>query len=157
MGYVISHCPILICRLRTSALPRLGLGSTRRINRISDDVAGDHHLNAPVPLTSSSRIVRGDRLSLAKAAGGDVRRTDALLDQESAYGICTSFRQHLVVIIRPDTVGMALDFELQARMSQDDSGNLRELFTSARLQIEPARIEENIGHIDDQSPRRIAR
>src|SRR5438105_2806326 len=42
-------------------------------------------------------------------------------------------------------------------MRQNDSGNLRELFTSARFQIVFGRIEEDIGHIDDQAPRGIAR
>src|SRR6266850_4567857 len=109
MTYVIGHWSIPICHLRS--LSRLGLGPTCRTDRSSDDVAGDHHLDAPIPLTSGRRIVRGNGLSLAKAAGGDVCRTDALLDQESTYGICTSIRQRQVVIVRPDTVGMTLDFQ----------------------------------------------
>src|SRR6267142_1034978 len=41
-------------------------------------------------------------------------------------------------------------------MRQDDSGNLREFFPSARFQVVFAGIEEDIGHIDDQAPRGIA-
>src|SRR5262249_31751664 len=51
---------------------------------------------------------------------------------------------------------MPFDLQGQAGMGENDPGDLSQLFTGTRLERVTARIEEHIGHIDDQAPGAVA-
>jgi hypothetical protein len=74
----------------------------------------------------------------------------------AANGVSPLFGEALVELISAYAVGVAFDLKLQARVSQDDSGNLGQLHLSPGLQRVFAGVEQDIRHVDDQAASRFA-
>ena len=62
-----------------------------------------------------------------------------------------------VVLLAADAIGMALYFDLQTGMARDDARHPRQLFTGTRFQRVSGSVEQDIGHVHDQSTGGIAR
>src|SRR5581483_10212741 len=54
-------------------------------------------------------------------------------------------------------IGVTFDLNSQAGIRLQNSSNSRQAFTRARLQGELTGVEKNVGHIDDQTARRLPR
>ena len=85
------------------------------------------------------------------------RRRNPLIDKIRADRLGAPFREPLVVFVRADAVGVALDLEAESRMRDEDARHPRQLLPRAGLQVRACRIEQHVGQIDDQSARCLSR
>jgi hypothetical protein len=69
---------------------------------------------------------------------------------------CTVFGEFVIILISTHTIGVAFHSDSEARMAQNDSGNLGEFLACTRLQRVLAGVEQHIGHVHDQSARCVA-
>ena len=120
-----------------------GLGADRRTRH--------YQFNPAVDLPAGSRIVGAHRLGLAEALGGDRIRQNALGHKIGAHGLRTLVRQVLIVLITPDVVRMAIDFNVESRVGEQNASDLGQLFPRSRLQRESSRVKQHVGHINNQS------
>ena len=66
-------------------------------------------------------------------------------------------REPLIEFQATGAVRVPIDLHVDVGICDQDSGNFCQAFTGGRLQIGFSRVEQNVGHIHDQSPRSILR
>ena len=101
--------------------------------RTADRFARDHELHSSILLSSAGNTVRDHGLRLSESKRRDRRRRNALLHEITAHRLRAALRQRLIVVSVADAVGVAVDFEAQVRIRQQDAGDGRQLLARARL------------------------
>src|SRR5262249_53688570 len=122
----------------------------------ADGLAVDNQLDAAVALAALGRVVGSDGLRLTKALCGDRRSRHAFFGEEVTDGIGTALRKLLVELVGADAIRMPLDLQRQARMGEQNAGDLGQLFARPGLQPVAAGVEEHIGHVHDEAAGGIA-
>src|SRR5512133_1549768 len=110
----------------------------------------DVDLDAAVLGAVVRRVVRGDRLRLAEALGGDLLLLHAAADQDGLHGVGAADRQLLVRLVAAGRVGVPGDPDAVVAVLRDDVSHLRDLVHGLRLQVGAADVEEDVVlHVDD--------
>ena len=127
------------------ALSRRGQSCAR-----TDGFPRYYQLDAAIELAAGGVGVGGYWLRFAEAVRGDRVWRQVLGYQVAADGLGSPLGEALVHFVAADAIGVAFDFELQTRMSQDNAGDLRQLLSGAGLERVFAGVEQDVGHVDDQ-------
>src|SRR5579884_436062 len=116
----------------------------RRSRAITNSVAREHQLHAPVLLPAFRGIVRSDGLSLAHTFRGDLTCGNSLLNQVVPHCLCPSLRKLLVVVVATDAIRMTFDLKFERGICQYDSRNLREALARSRQKLKAAALKKHI-------------
>src|SRR5258708_167120 len=111
----------------------------------------------PFPPPPSARIVPRHWLRLPESTRGNRRSRHALLRKKIPHRIRPPLRKRLVEFIASHAVRVPFNLQVQPRMRQHNTRNLRQLLTRPRLQRIAPRVEQHIGHVHNQPARRIPR
>src|SRR5580658_6929551 len=155
MGF--SPCGRIPCPRRSLLILRRSSLRRRFIAHTSNRVAGQHQLHPPILLPPLGRIVRRNRLTLAKAVRFNRTGRNPLLHKIIPHGLSPMLRQILIVLVAAHTVSVSLNRNMQAGIRQHNPRNLRQPFPRSRKQLKTSAAEQNVRHIRDQTPRRVAR
>ncbi len=102
-------------------------------------------------LSAGGGVVPSDRAILTESHGAHAGLRNALLKQVVANRIGALFRKPLIVVVGADTVGVALQLDLQSGIGEQDAGNLGELLAGAGFESVAVEVEQDIVDIDDQA------
>ena len=129
------------------------MGCSARVSGVSaaDGLTTDDHLYASVLLATCCRAICRDWIFLSIAFGDDRVRRNALLQQVAPHRVSTPLREIAIVVSSPGGIGVTIDADSQIGISEQNPRDLRELFSSARLQRRLIYIEQYIRHVDDQA------
>ena len=79
-----------------------------------------------------------------------------MLDKIAADTAASLFGKLLVESVPANAIGVSFYFHLQARVAENDAGNLGKFFTRPRAQGLLSGIEQHVGHVHNQAAGRIA-
>src|SRR5436309_6036652 len=103
-------------------------------------------LDAPVSGPALLRLVAGDRLRLAPALGRDALGVDAARIHVVPHRVGAPLREPLVVSVRPDRVGVALDQRSEVRVFLHRRHDLRvDLLLARGLERRLVEVEVRVG------------
>ena len=102
-------------------------------------------------------IVGCHRLRFAETSGGDRAWGQVLGYEVGSYRFGALLREALIELISAYAICVTFYFQRQARMTEHNPSNFRQLLLRSGLEGVFARVEQNIGHVDDDNPRAVSR
>src|SRR5436305_220094 len=123
----------------------------------ADNFARHDDFNAPVFLAARSSAIISNGHGLPESLRRYAIALEALRDQEITNRIPPLPGESLVEFVTASAVGVTFHLEIQPRMRQDNAGELGQLFPGARPYVVFPGIEENVGHSNNKSARRVSR
>ena len=121
----------------------------------SDNLPGDDDFDAAVLLTTLRCTVVGDWAANAKALRRYRTSLQPLLDEVVAHGVSALLGKGLVDFGFTAGVAVTLDSQAKRGIIEHDAGELGQVLTRFRAEIELAGIEKYVTHIDDQPSGRV--
>ena len=107
-------------------------------------------------MPASRSVIGSHRIVFAEAPRRYVVGRNALAQQIIAYGARARVAELQVISFAADAIGVAIYFQPQAWVREDDTRYFRELFARGRTQSVLVEIEQDVRHVDDQSAGGVA-